>query len=95
MGLSGNIYFALALGLLTALAGFYFYYQCKDSDTFRHLGAFLLATQVAAVIAGFLIVSRHVSPAIKAKVPRSSGAPVVEAMAPQAPPLMPPTSRWQ
>jgi len=75
MGLSGNIYIALALGLLTALAGFYFYYQCKDSDTFRRLGAFLMATEVAAVLAGLVIVSLHVSPMIKAATPKLTSTP--------------------
>lgn len=92
MGLSGNIYFPLALGLLTALAGFYFYYQCKDSDTFRRLGAFLLATQLVAVIAGLLVVSLHVNPTIKAVTPKSSSAPAGQPTAPPAPALIPPTS---
>jgi hypothetical protein len=90
IGLNVGIYVALAAGLLTTIAGVYFYYQSKESDTFGRLGAFLVATQVAAVLAGVLIVTMHAGPAIRSHAPRSSDTVVPQATAPQAPPLVPP-----
>jgi len=79
---SAGIYLALAASILTIIAATFFYYQCRDSDTFRRIGAFLVATQVLAVIAGLVIVFTHVKPAIQSGLPRR---PTLAAPSPQTP----------
>jgi uncharacterized membrane protein YjjB (DUF3815 family) len=84
VGMTTNIYFALALGILTLIAGVYFYYQCRDSDTFQRIGAFLLATQFIAITVALMVVFTHVKPAVRSAVKGASSAPAAPAPEPSA-----------
>ncbi|KPK65487.1 MAG: hypothetical protein AMK73_02860 [Planctomycetes bacterium SM23_32] len=87
--LSGGIYMALVAAILTVAAGGYFYFQCRQSDTFRRAGLFLVATHAVAVLLGVLIVAVHVKPMLEERLPK---VPAVGGPRPQAEGLLPPAT---
>ena len=88
---SPGIYLALIAALLTVIAATFFYYQSRDSDTFRRMGAFLVAIQALAVVAGLLVVFTHVKPAINARLPKRATpeAPTAQLLQPTVAPQPP------
>jgi hypothetical protein len=92
VALGAGVYFAVIAGILTLVAGIFFYYKCRDSYSFQRIGILLFALQVIAVAAGLMVVFLHVRPNILSQVPRPKSSParrtsLIERVAP-------PDVRW-
>ncbi|MHC4479630.1 MAG: hypothetical protein ACYS1C_01465 [Planctomycetota bacterium] len=91
VALGAGVYVAVLAGILTFAAAIFFYYRCRDSYSFRHVGAMLFTLEAVAVVAGLLIVFLHVKPNIRQLVPRTPGrdargAQLLQPVPPELPP---------